>query len=143
MARQKVKGTGHKQPSDAKTEPNFYLMRPVDPLPAHNFGDTSTAEAYNQEFLLPPPQPGLAAQAPTIRGLNLTVPDSPASPGMHGAAHLLHGMASGYKNLKIPTVAAMDGSKEEGKGDEQGSSEELPSSSFLQPRLTSPSFKGR
>jgi HSF-type DNA-binding len=26
MVRQKVKGTGHKQPADAKTEPNFYLM---------------------------------------------------------------------------------------------------------------------
>ena len=26
MARQKVKGTGHKQPADAKTEPNFYEM---------------------------------------------------------------------------------------------------------------------
>jgi hypothetical protein len=29
MIRQKVKGTGHKQPADAKTEPNFYLMSPV------------------------------------------------------------------------------------------------------------------
>jgi hypothetical protein len=26
MTRQKVKGTGHKQPADAKTEPNFYEM---------------------------------------------------------------------------------------------------------------------
>jgi HSF-type DNA-binding len=26
MTRQKVKGTGHKQPADVKTEPNFYVM---------------------------------------------------------------------------------------------------------------------
>jgi hypothetical protein len=29
MVRQKVKGTGHKQPTDASTEPNFYAMPPV------------------------------------------------------------------------------------------------------------------
>lgn len=29
MTRQKVKGTGHKQPADVKTEPNFYTMSPV------------------------------------------------------------------------------------------------------------------
>jgi HSF-type DNA-binding len=29
MSRQKVKGTGHKQPADVKTEPNFYAMSPV------------------------------------------------------------------------------------------------------------------
>jgi hypothetical protein len=28
MQRQKVKGTGHKQPADVKTEPNFYAMTP-------------------------------------------------------------------------------------------------------------------
>jgi hypothetical protein len=31
MVRQKVKGTGHKQPSDASSEPNFYTMPPVEP----------------------------------------------------------------------------------------------------------------
>mmetsp|Transcript_20417 Transcript_20417/g.33366 ORF Transcript_20417/g.33366 Transcript_20417/m.33366 type:complete len:610 (-) Transcript_20417:63-1892(-) len=32
MVRQKVKGTGHKQPTDASTEPNFYAMPPVTPM---------------------------------------------------------------------------------------------------------------
>ena len=32
MVRQKVKGTGHKQPTDASTEPNFYSMPQVVPL---------------------------------------------------------------------------------------------------------------
>jgi hypothetical protein len=32
MARQKVKGTGHKQPTDASTEPNFYSMKPVQQI---------------------------------------------------------------------------------------------------------------
>ncbi len=38
MVRQKVKGTGHKQPTDASTEPNFYAMPPIIPL-------TETADA--------------------------------------------------------------------------------------------------
>jgi hypothetical protein len=31
MKRQKIKGTGHKQPADINTEPNFYAMPPVGP----------------------------------------------------------------------------------------------------------------
>jgi HSF-type DNA-binding len=31
MLRQKVKGTGHKQPADASSEPNFYNMPPIVP----------------------------------------------------------------------------------------------------------------
>lgn len=34
MTRQKVKGTGHKQPTDVASEPNFYAMPSVLPLPA-------------------------------------------------------------------------------------------------------------
>jgi len=33
MVRQKVKGTGHKQPTDIASEPNFYAMPSVEPLP--------------------------------------------------------------------------------------------------------------
>jgi len=29
MQRQKVKGVGHKQPTDVSTEPNFYAMKPL------------------------------------------------------------------------------------------------------------------
>jgi hypothetical protein len=32
MVRQKVKGTGHKQPTDASTEPNFYSMPPISQM---------------------------------------------------------------------------------------------------------------
>ena len=31
MMRQKVKGTGHKQPTDVDSEPNFYIMPPIIP----------------------------------------------------------------------------------------------------------------
>ena len=45
MQRQKVKGTGHKQPADAQTEPNFYSMPPsqatqAEPSPP-NYGEMS------------------------------------------------------------------------------------------------------
>lgn len=33
MVRQKVKGTGHKQPTDIASEPNFYAMPAVTPIP--------------------------------------------------------------------------------------------------------------
>ena len=36
MNRQKVKGTGHKQPTDAATEPNFYTMPPRPPTTTVN-----------------------------------------------------------------------------------------------------------
>ena len=166
MARQKVKGTGHKQPADAKTEPNFYEMRPTDtaqPQGAapHNFGSTedqqqpepapmlqhapvataparrNVVDAYSSPWHFPQPPPG-------------SVLDSPASPGLHGAAHLLQGIASGYVSLRMPSDTSLGppAAAEREKSDEgdSSSSQQQPRApaSFLQPRLSSPSpFKKR
>ena len=43
MARQKVKGTGHKQPTDIASEPNFYAMPAVLPLSTSNRSHESLA----------------------------------------------------------------------------------------------------
>lgn len=57
MVRQKVKGTGHKQPTDASTEPNFYSMPPVTQMT----GTTDTTMGFAQhhsapmDFSQPPP----------------------------------------------------------------------------------------
>lgn len=55
MVRQKVKGTGHKQPTDASTEPNFYSMPPI----------TQIGEAMDQSQVYPPiPPMGFASTNP-------------------------------------------------------------------------------
>jgi hypothetical protein len=50
MSRQKVKGTGHKQPADAKTEPNFYLMSPVAET-GPDYYSSSNAEGLTEPTL--------------------------------------------------------------------------------------------
>lgn len=44
MARQKVKGTGHKQPTDTASEPNFYAMPAVTPQPTSSAPSSSYEE---------------------------------------------------------------------------------------------------
>jgi len=154
MARQKVKGTGHKQPADAKTEPNFYLMPPVESFipanaaltvpPRHNFG--STAGTF-------PPSFGAASLPPQAAAMGRSLYESPASPGLHGAAHLLQGIASGYHTLNLPRpplggVAAVpdgdtssneqDDTALEASTDPEQQHQGRPAS-FLQPRLSNPS----
>ena len=103
MARQKVKGTGHKQPADAKTEPNFYIMPPVetrlnnDTAPLHNFG-LASGPGYDAFST----QDGLAGMPPPPTAAAFAYYDYPASPGLHGAAHLLQGIASGFNSLRLP-----------------------------------------
>ena len=75
MQRQKVKGTGHKQPADAQTEPNFYTMPP----------------SHAQH----PPQP---ISAPTHYAEM-----SPGLQGVHGAAHLLRGIGAGLSASSLHT----------------------------------------
>lgn len=58
MARQKVKGTGHKQPTDASTEPNFYSMQPVQQI-----GDAVDSVAQ-QDVGQYPPTGGLTSSQP-------------------------------------------------------------------------------
>mmetsp|Transcript_45425 Transcript_45425/g.110040 ORF Transcript_45425/g.110040 Transcript_45425/m.110040 type:complete len:528 (+) Transcript_45425:152-1735(+) len=76
MQRQKVKGTGHKQPADAQTEPNFYAM-----APSH----------IKQQAEQSPPPLTTTAPAPTKAFGDL----SPGLRGVHGAAQLLKTIAAG------------------------------------------------
>jgi len=146
MARQKVKGTGHKQPADAKTEPNFYLMPPVvsgvasASPPLHNFGSSpgivgvagfGGMNTFDGSVGLPP----AAASSNQY--------EYPASPGLHGAAHLLQGIASGYNTLRLPQApvlgqptASSTGPQNEDSNQDQ---QQQQPGSFLQPRLTNPS----
>lgn len=92
MQRQKVKGTGHKQPADVQTEPNFYNMSPSKPA--------SPGDALEK-----PMSPPVASASPTeplevavkeSAGRNNTFADfSPGMGGVHNAAQLLKGLASG------------------------------------------------
>ncbi|KAL9187448.1 hypothetical protein ACHAXT_001551 [Thalassiosira profunda] len=70
MQRMKVKGTGHKQPTDASTEPNFYAMPPL--AEAEVGGDGTEVQGSGESvFEAPPPFP-LSNAAPP-----LAPPDSP------------------------------------------------------------------
>jgi hypothetical protein len=189
MARQKVKGTGHKQPADAKTEPNFYDMRPADEAAEmaalHSFqmsmdgshtqlplSQTSLFQDLtpNMTMMSPAPIPAYNAHSAvatysspawTFRQPPLgSVLDSPASPGLHGAAHLLQNIASGYSTnaplLQMPSVDASLGppsatasaadtssvTQVDGSGNDPSSmdppNQRRPATTFLQPRLSSP-----
>jgi hypothetical protein len=72
MVRQKVKGTGHKQPADADTEPNFYVM----PTQLEDSVPTFPQAAD-------PLSPG-------------------SLQGLHGAASLLHGISAGLGYTRLP-----------------------------------------
>ena len=118
MQRQKIKGTGHKQvhinllkfhqkyytillltncvlksynqPADVQTEPNFYNM----PTP----NQTELAIGFSPPS---PPQITAAPRESSFCGMSLA-DMSPASRGIHGAAHLL-------KDLKINSLRKMTG----------------------------------
>ena len=108
MVRQKVKGTGHKQPSDASSEPNFYAMPPVEP----EYPTSATFGARYKPTILPPlaepatltaaqyppahPPSGGAHQDPTL--VNGIDPNSPGFSSLHGAAQLLHGISAGGRS---------------------------------------------
>jgi hypothetical protein len=54
MQRQKVKGTGHKQPTDVASEPNFYAMPAVADAVG---GVLAVGGSDNAEMMWPPPSP--------------------------------------------------------------------------------------
>jgi hypothetical protein len=102
MVRQKVKGTGHKQPSDASSEPNFYIMPPVEPeYPVH----TTWGTRYNPTSLPPMPAPTLPGTAAStlVNGID---PYSPGVSSLRGAAQLLHGIAAAGAFLGPPAATA-------------------------------------
>jgi hypothetical protein len=120
MVRQKVKGTGHKQPADASSEPNFYEMPSLDspasssllpseppPIGAAMPIAMPTTTTAQISVLSPPPKttgsgdnsPSSPKRYPThgfvLGDANLKSPLSPGMQSVRGAAHLLHGIASG------------------------------------------------
>jgi hypothetical protein len=80
MVRQKVKGTGHKQPTDVESEPNFYSMPPVHEVPTVPSAVMKTANPVARPV-------GTFSIAPNAPNNMDTM-----SPGVH-AAHLLKDMA--------------------------------------------------
>jgi hypothetical protein len=89
MQRQKVKGTGHKQPADVHTEPNFYKMSPSKPTPPDDSSDKQISPLVESV--------SLTALESNDSGLDITT-YADLSPGMGGvrnAAQLLKGLASG------------------------------------------------
>lgn len=106
MKRQKVKGTGHKQPADVNTEPNFYSMPPLQSPSPGGYDDPSAASISIAEAAQPP----LHASSP--------MPLSPGIQSLHGAAHLLRGIASGDRSSKLPPTPFLGRSHEEQEGSE-------------------------
>jgi hypothetical protein len=92
MQRQKVKGTGHKQPADAQTEPNFYTMPP-----SHAQHPQPPTTTHYGEMMPPHPQP--ISSTPTQQYGEM----SPGLQGVHGAAHLLKGIAAGLPASSLNT----------------------------------------
>ena len=95
MRRQKVKGTGHKQPADAQTEPNFYAMPPSQAQDEHLASETNLAPAATQH----PPQQVLHEEHPPLAEM------SPGLQGVHGAAQLLKGIAAGLPASSLSSAA--------------------------------------
>jgi hypothetical protein len=85
MVRQKVKGTGHKQPADADTEPNFYVM-------------PSQLEDSEPTF----PQAADPLSPGSLQGL-------------HGAASLLHGISAGLGYSRFPQAPLLPQASAEDK----------------------------
>ena len=157
MTRQKVKGTGHKQAADAKTEPNFYEMSIPSsssvspPIPRSNeqynknMSNQSTRPLQPQQLQYSmnnkPTMPTVSVETSTTRS-SIPADSVLDSPGLQCAAHLLQGIASGNikNNLIIPTSDALstgglDDATDpfERYSDDNGNRR---STTFLQPRLS-------
>ena len=93
MVRQKVKGTGHKQPADASSEPNFYDMPSLssaEPQISVLAPSKTSASLGTTTPSTPQPMHGFV-----LDDAAASTPISPGTQSVRGAAHLLHGIASG------------------------------------------------
>jgi hypothetical protein len=99
MRRQKVKGTGHKQPSDANTEPNLYSFPRVvgtdHEEDNNNEGDDSQSGAENGSETI---ESAAAIEPPSGTSSQPTAM-SPGIASIHGAAHLLRRIASDERGV--------------------------------------------
>jgi hypothetical protein len=98
MVRQKVKGTGHKQPADASSEPNLYALPAVHPEFTVDDGNPVSAGAITASHVTgqvpgvySSTSPRFTTAPPAVQLDSSLV----ASPSLHGAAHLLHGISTG------------------------------------------------
>lgn len=91
MVRQKVKGTGHKQPADVGSEPNFYSMPSVHR--EHGaYNENATIWPQDVQPKIPETQKIVAT---SVEGqANRTFEDPSGYESLRGAASLLHGFAS-------------------------------------------------
>jgi hypothetical protein len=96
MQRQKVKGTGHKQPADAQTEPNFYSMPTSQAQFPEPRSSSDEQDPHHQDTTPSPPQ---GASAPLYEYEAM----SPGLRGVHGAAHLLKKISAGFPPASINT----------------------------------------
>mmetsp|Transcript_14664 Transcript_14664/g.19140 ORF Transcript_14664/g.19140 Transcript_14664/m.19140 type:complete len:487 (-) Transcript_14664:371-1831(-) len=91
MVRTKVKGTGHKQASDATSEPNFYAM-PAQPAAPNT--EESTQGGPTEVI-----RNGVST-GPAVKNVNsvsqMYMNQIAFSPHLHGAANLLTGIAQGH-----------------------------------------------
>jgi hypothetical protein len=87
MQRQKVKGTGHKQPADAMTEPNFYVMPASVSSPEHGFHESTDSPIFSMDSTL---------QRTADQSRRACYDEmSPGMRNLHGAANLLKNIADG------------------------------------------------
>jgi hypothetical protein len=127
MARQKVKGTGHKQPADAQTEPNFYALPPTTGSDALGSPTLTAVAAEQSPPSVPRLVPSLPQQqpAPIFQEVPLAASAAPVAPttsrattfsamaqlemspgtqGVHGAASLLKGIAAGLTPSRLSSI---------------------------------------
>lgn len=119
MVRQKVKGTGHKQPTDVGSEPNFYTMPSLADLaqPPPNARPSSPIVRPTCGFSTIPlttmkvPVQTIATMPTATTTLST---GGPMSPGVQ-AAHLLKGMSQGNLRQTLPPLPANLSSSGESK----------------------------
>eukprot|EP00533_Pseudo-nitzschia_delicatissima_P001047 CAMPEP_0116109922 /NCGR_PEP_ID=MMETSP0327-20121206/17604_1 /TAXON_ID=44447 /ORGANISM="Pseudo-nitzschia delicatissima, Strain B596" /LENGTH=532 /DNA_ID=CAMNT_0003602987 /DNA_START=50 /DNA_END=1645 /DNA_ORIENTATION=+ len=85
MQRQKIKGTGHKQPADVQTEPNFYNMTPAN-----------KCNKMNRRESAPVPRVGEKPKKTIFKSPSL----ADLSPKSRGAANLLTDLKSTFCSMK-------------------------------------------
>ena len=128
MVRQKVKGTGHKQPSDASSEPNFYAMPPVEP----EYATVAWGGAKYKPTIMPPlqAQPVAMAQGSShlVSGID---PNSPGLSSLQGAAQLLRGISSGGGAFLGPPASANIGAGQATNNTSRYASQQQTPASFL------------
>jgi len=95
MNRQKVKGTGHKQPSDASSEPDFYAIPPLDSAPPLS-SLVSTNRLEPQHYHHDTTSSVLSPATVGDEQRTAFVEESPGLRGLHGAAHLLKEISQGW-----------------------------------------------